>query len=248
MITLNLKYLSRQREHLPADVAREFERNAQAITMEMAQTAEVHLRHFLGGNSDKSPEELEQIAAALSPGGTHNGGHLVRIVLANVWGADPLLLAATLYYNWHGGKVGFQFLPDPATTVADEYRMEVESLVDLISGALDDDPRRVLTGDDRAFFDSLPDRFTVYRGCSGISPELAGMGLCWTSKRDVAEWFATRGAKPILLTARVKKSHVLLAKASEFEVVVWPQRARVLKCPRRGDRWRPNMEWRADPV
>jgi hypothetical protein len=123
--------------------------------MDMAQTAEAHLRHFLGGNSDKSPEELQEIAAALSPGGTHDGGHLVKNVLENVWAADPLLLAATLYYNWPGGKVGFQFLPDPAMTDADEYRMEVESLVDLISGALDGDPRRILIGDDRAFFDSL---------------------------------------------------------------------------------------------
>jgi hypothetical protein len=53
-IKSNLDYLSRERERCPLpDVAAALERDHQAITMEMAQTAEAHLRHFLGGNSDK---------------------------------------------------------------------------------------------------------------------------------------------------------------------------------------------------
>jgi len=116
----NLSYLKAVRELYPAEIARERERDDYAITMKMAREAEAHLAYLAGDNSEKAPEELEQIASSLSPGGTHNGGELVRIILANVWSADPLLVAATVYFNWDGGKAGFQFLPDPATTNPDE--------------------------------------------------------------------------------------------------------------------------------
>ena len=92
---------------------------------------------------------------------------------------------------------------------------------------LQGDPLRILTGEDRDFYASLPERFTVYRGCAGISAELAGKGLCWTLKRDGAEWFALRNAslskgRPILVTARVKKRDIYFAKACEHEIVVHP--------------------------
>jgi hypothetical protein len=61
-------------------------------------------------------EELQEIAEKLSPGGVHTGGQLVDLVRENMWDADPLLVAAVIYYNWHGGKAGFQFLPDPEQT------------------------------------------------------------------------------------------------------------------------------------
>lgn len=173
----------------------------------------------------------------------------MRLILANVWAADPLLLAATIRYNWHGGKAGFQFLPDPAKTDFDAYVEEAWSLLELFDQALDGDPRRILTGDDRAFFDSLPDWFTVYRGCAGVSIEHAAAGVCWTTQRDVAEWFAARSAsfvnaEPILITARIRKANVRFAKASEFEVVTMPGRCRALRCRRRKrPGWRPKMEW-----
>src|SRR4051794_38914314 len=88
----NLAYLKADRERYPTpegwapeEWERTAETNAYSITMDMAQTAEANLAHLAGDNSTKSPEELEQIASALSPGGAHDGAHLVRIVLANVW-------------------------------------------------------------------------------------------------------------------------------------------------------------------
>jgi len=97
------------------------------------------------------------------------------------------------------------------------------------------DPRRILVGEDRNFYDSLPDRFTVYRGCAGVSLEHARAGICWTTKRDIAEWFADRSAdrnaRPVLISARVRKADVLLTKAAECEVVAIPTaRFRALKC------------------
>jgi hypothetical protein len=53
------------------------------------------------------------------------------LVRANLWDADPLLVAATIWSNWHGGKVGFQFLPDPAQTDPWAYQDEVDELLEL---------------------------------------------------------------------------------------------------------------------
>jgi hypothetical protein len=208
--------------------------NYRETVLRMAQEAEPHLVNFLRDNSDKTAEELEDLAHKLSPGGAHTGGTLALLIRDYFLGADPFLLAAVIRWNWHGGKIGFQFLPNPAETDLDEYIYQAGSLLDLLEG----DARLILTGEDRAFFDSLPDRLTVYRGCAGISIDHAAAGVCWTTKREVAEWFALRTAditkpEPILLSARIAKADIRLAKAAEFEVVTSPYRTRVLKCRRR---------------
>ncbi|MCV0369532.1 hypothetical protein [Filomicrobium sp.] len=234
---------------LGVSLPREVDDNDRKLTMDMARDAEPHLAAFLRDNSDKTPLELEELAVKLSPGGAHDGGLLVRLIRANMWDADPLLLAAIIRWNWHGGKRGFQFLSDPAETDLYDYEEEATSLMELFDEALDGDPHRILTGEDRAFFDSLPDRFTAYRGCAGVPVEHAATGVCWTTRRAVAEWFALRTAdfmkaEPILLSARIAKTEVRIAKASEFEVVAIPSRSRVLKCRRRlYPSWQPEMEW-----
>ena len=60
------------------------------------------------------------------------------------------------------GKVGFQFLPNPAVD-PENYEFEVEELEGIIDEGLQGDPLRVLTGDDRDFHLSLSESFTVYR-------------------------------------------------------------------------------------
>jgi hypothetical protein len=205
------------------------------LLAEQAAKARPYMAYFLENNSDKTAEELEELASHLSPCGTvHQAGLLVRIVRANLWDADPLLVAATIWYNWYGGKVGFQFLPDPAETDPDEYQGEVDDLIELFRQAHNGDPLKILTGEDADFYRSLPDRVTVYRGAAGISPELAGMGVCWTTQREIAEWFAQRsiwdGAEPVPVTARVRKESIVAAKASEYEVVCMPGRPCRLKC------------------
>ena len=116
-------------------------------------------------------------------------------------------------------------------------------MLDVFDQAADGDPRRILTGEDLAFFDSLPDRFTIYRGARGITPEKIAAGVCWTTKREVAEWFALRGDEPVVMTARCRKAYVRLAKASEFEIVTVPERARVIACRPRQRGWRPETNW-----
>lgn len=197
---------------------------------------------FLCDNHHLSASELENIAAELSPGGVHNGALLARIIYANVAFIDPLLMAALFRYNWHG-KRGFQFLPDPADTDVHEYETEAWDLMELFDNATGGDPRRILTNEDLAFFDDLPETFTIYRGASGITEAQAGAGVCWTTQRNVAEWFAARGKDPIVVTARCRKTDVRLAKASEFEVVTIARQSRQIVCRSHKDDWRPEMEW-----
>lgn len=98
------------------------------------------------------------------------------------------------------------------------------------------DPRCILTGNDRAFYASLPEQFPVYRGCYGISGGTAAMGVCWTTKREIAEWFAHRAKRqglagePVLVTAQVRDRAVRIAKAFECEVVVSPSGWEALEC------------------
>jgi len=202
---------------------------------------------FSTGNDDKSPAELAEIADRLSVGGAHTSGFLTRYAMKNILFADPTLVAALLYRNWKGGKVGFQFLPNPATTPFEEYSNAVSELESWFD---ETEPTKLLlnTYSDLDFYNSLPDSFTVYRGGSHCSPEALAAGICWTTSRPVAEWFANRASRdePILLSARIRKWWVRLAFSSEFEVVVTPLRWRQLKCPSRQAEWRPPMEWKKE--
>lgn len=51
-----------------ASVPEEAEENGRKLIMDMAREAEPHLASFLRDNSDKSAEELEELADRLSPG------------------------------------------------------------------------------------------------------------------------------------------------------------------------------------
>lgn len=187
---------------------------------------------FLSDNTDKTPEELAAIARAINVGGAHTGGLTVRYVKEHLMFACPRLVAACLYEAWQGGKGGFQFLPDPAETDPDVYEGLVWDLMEeLENGAMD--PRHVLMNGyshDLNFYDSLPERFTVYRGTNGISAKQAAAGVCWTTSRAYAEWFAGRlSGQPVVVSARVHKDDVRLAFSNEHEVVVSPRKYRVLK-------------------
>ena len=213
------------------------------LTESMAHTARQYLEYFLRDNSSLTAVELEDIARKLSPG-THNSGQLADLIYRSVPQADALLLAAVMRWNWHNGKVGFQFLPDPAMEDIDEYWDQAELLIDLLQTATDGDPLRILTGEDRAFYESLPDTLTVYRGCSGISSDVAKAGLCWTTKRDIADWFARRcRSEPVVVMASISKRQIAFVKASEHEIVVQPTIAREIKYRKHKEGWRPEMQW-----
>lgn len=80
----------------------------------------------------------------------------------------------------------------------------------------------LMSEDDRAMYDSLPDIVTVYRGFDRDGGE---GGLSWTLDRSRAEWFARRFAfdgPPKLATTQVPKEDVIayFGGRSEAEVLV----------------------------
>ena len=233
---------------MDAVLARRRSHGSRTLVRRMVSAARPHLAAFARRNDHLTAEQLEEVACQLSPGGAHTGATLARIVRQSVLFADPLLVAAVFRFNWHGGKAGFQFLPDPATADPDDYDGEAWELLETLDQGTGGDPRRILTGADIAFFDSLPDRFTIYRGVRGLTPERAAAGVCWTTRREVAEWFARRGGSDdaVVVTAQCRKADVRLAKADECEVVTIPSRAREIRCRPRRANWRPAMSWASD--
>ncbi|RWO55383.1 hypothetical protein [Mesorhizobium sp.] len=233
-IEWNLDYPRRQMMFLepkPQAELQEMERAQRDLTAQWARRARRYLSYLTQDNSDLDADQLAEIADALSPGGVDNGADLYWNLLDAGVDIDPLIRAALIYRNWHGGKVGFQFLPDPARTDPEDYEFEADNLVQSLFEATDGKVGGILTGKDRDFYESLPARFTIYRGCSGISPELAGLGVCWTTDRRIAEWFAHRGSRePVLVTGSIRKVEIVLANASEKEVVCIPRHSRSLKC------------------
>lgn len=235
----------------PAEFFTEAEAHTRSLVMQAAEQSRPFLPALLEDNSGKTSEELEILAGYVSPMiGAHNSGLFAQLLIPERhWiGLDALLLTAMVRSNWHGGKVGFQFLPDPADDW-ENYEDERWMLQEVFERELEGDPLRILTGNDREFFLSLPQRFTVYRGCAGISAERAAEGLCWTLKRDVADWFADRsaglnGGAPVVVTATIRNSQIYFAKAVEFEIVAAPSHARPIKARRR--KASPDMEWKPD--
>ncbi len=216
-----------------------------------------HLEHYKPGSSEgKTAAELMEIARDLgAPGSVHTAGCLIAFVLDALPtdGLDNKMLAAAVRAHWQGGKVGFAFLPDPAGEDTDEYEYadQAGELAALLSGDLGLDhwePRDLIANSefeqDLDFYDSLPDRLLVYRGVPGVDPELVALGLSWTTEREIAEWFATRGPEPhSVVRAKIRKVDIATVFDSECEVVVNPLKWRAIKCRRRLKGWPPELKW-----
>lgn len=73
---------------------------------------------------------------------------------------------------------------------------------------------------------ALPDRLTIYRGCG----ERNLLGASWSLERETAARFPLihryRQARPLLVTATVRKAHVLAVKLDRQEAEIITFRAR----------------------
>jgi hypothetical protein len=80
--------------------------------------------------------------------------------------------------------------------------------------------------DERAAYDALPDRLTVYRGCGPHNM----LGLSWSLDQQIAARFPFlnryRQGDPMLVTGKVRKHHVLALKLDRDEAEVITFRAR----------------------
>jgi hypothetical protein len=89
----------------------------------------------------------------------------------------------------------------------------------------DGSARDFLEPEDKDFFDSLPERVTVYRGTQRPGRHV---GISWTTDKEIAEWFARRfclKGTPTLLSGQVRKSSIIAAFAhrKESEVICLPR-------------------------
>ena len=77
--------------------------------------------------------------------------------------------------------------------------------------------RAMMTPEENAAYDALPDILTVHRGCDAGRLE----GLSWSLNKKVANWFAfyplTQAEEPTLMTARVEKEFVMAIKLGRGE-------------------------------
>lgn len=188
------------------------------------------------GNYDLTPaDELTRVAERVLIGHPDDYGQLIREVRDELPGANKDLIVAGLRLGWHREEPGHPVLPDPAFLAADNYGRAVEDTLSIFA-CVRDNPRRVLANlpaRDLDFFDSLPERFTVYRGCRGVSPAMASMGICWTTRRATAEWFARhveQSGLPILVSSEISKAEVITVFASQREVVCRPASFEQLEC------------------
>jgi hypothetical protein len=76
---------------------------------------------------------------------------------------------------------------------------------------------QMMTDAEQARYRQLPELVTIYRGCGPDNVR----GACWTLSRSVAETFPTlnryRVAKPLLVTAWVKKADIVAVKLDREE-------------------------------
>lgn len=82
----------------------------------------------------------------------------------------------------------------------------------------------MMCGEERAELAAMPERLTVYRGCSVKDHS----GFSWTLERSVAEWFARRFKREegmVVLTATVDRGDVIayLTGRNEAEVIAMPE-------------------------
>ncbi len=164
---------------------------------------------------------------------------------------DPSRLASVLRLIWQSDNVGFNLLSGPAGKSLDNYVFEADYLLNDLTDSGGFGPERLLTntvdGRDLDFWHSLPRKFTVYRGAYGVTAEQCAAGVCWTTKREIAEWFALRAfsdGDPVLVSARIFKSQVSTIFAKEYEIAVRPDCFKELKIKRRsGGHFPEDGEW-----
>jgi hypothetical protein len=95
--------------------------------------------------------------------------------------------------------------------------------------------RQMMNADERAAYDALPERLTVYRGCGAANLR----GASWSLRREVAARFPFlmryRAERPLLVTASVLKRRVLAIKLDrdEAEIITFAARRTAVEMLRR---------------
>lgn len=103
--------------------------------------------------------------------------------------------------------------------------LSLEELVELFQSC---NSQALMTGEDFATFQNLPDELTIYRGVTGYNKE-SSYALSWTLDPEVAVKFAERFSmlnedSGAVYEAKIKKENVLAYFSAEKEVIVIPDK------------------------
>lgn len=81
----------------------------------------------------------------------------------------------------------------------------------------------IMGEEELAYYDSLPDKVTLYRGCSVEEYEDDAFGISWTTSREVAEFFAFRCEQEdtAVYSVEVDKNDIraVFLSKNEFEAI-----------------------------
>ncbi|MCR5872284.1 MULTISPECIES: hypothetical protein [unclassified Sphingomonas] len=113
-------------------------------------------------------------------------------------------------------------------TTCDNIGLLSDDLLDTPFGDTRDEPglwrNEMMTAEERAAFEALPDQLTVYRGCYRNNK----WGLSWSLERDQAERFPflhryQQDDQALLVRATIAKSDMVALKGDrrEAEVICW---------------------------
>jgi len=130
-----------------------------------------------------------------------------------------------LSHHWRSGRIGRNFWRCAARRWTSFNRAEIARCVRAFSPLRPYWSAEIFADEDRAFYDSLPEAFTVYRGQNGAE---ALTGRCFSLSQEVARAYAFgrrnfRYAEPCVIALAATKRDVALAVASrgESEVVLF---------------------------
>lgn len=106
-----------------------------------------------------------------------------------------------------------------------EYSEELEDLEVFLDMGYYGTLKEMMTSEELAAWESLPEFVTIYRGCYEINK----WGWSWSLSKDVAKSFPSYlrycrpGDRPLLVTAKVAKKRIIAVKLDrgEQEIITW---------------------------
>lgn len=100
-------------------------------------------------------------------------------------------------------------------------QLELDEVKDLFDSNRTCKAEWIMTKRELRELDRLPEMVTIYRGCSEEESGDEEYGISWTTKREVAEWFANR-IDGVVVEMVIHKDSIkaYMLSRSEYEVIV----------------------------
>jgi hypothetical protein len=142
---------------------------------------------------------------------------------------DRRRFALVLRRALQNGEIVFGALARPRKGHAKRYREEATEIIRRLNCADLIMPGELLTDWpelDLQFYQGLADRLVVYRGATRSTIETEGLGICWTTSRELASnhaaLLAANSRDAIVMEAHINKESIATVYAANHMVVALP--------------------------